>query len=149
MKTEFGAEMTNCIDCWDLYLSTKDYDSAKLCQAQWEVYQMAVKQTEKERAGENYIDNDFVIANEFGGCVENRTYRDIYEKVLKAAGVRYLHFHCLRHTFATRALEAGFDIKSLSDILGHADASTTLNRYGHALPDHKRTAMEKLNHFFE
>ena len=44
LKTEFGSEMTNCIDCWDLYLSTKDYDSSKLCQAQWEVYQMAVKQ---------------------------------------------------------------------------------------------------------
>lgn len=107
------------------------------------------QQIEKERAGENYIDNDFVVANEFGGCVENRTYRDIYEKVLKIADVRYLHFHCLRHTFATRALEAGFDIKALSDILGHADASTTLNKYGHALPDHKRAAMEKLNYLFE
>ena len=37
LKTEFGAEMKNCIDCWDLYLN-KDFDSAKLCQAQWEVY---------------------------------------------------------------------------------------------------------------
>ena len=43
LKTELGAEMKNCIDCWDLYLN-KDFESAKLCQAQWEVYQMAIKQ---------------------------------------------------------------------------------------------------------
>ena len=36
--------MINCVDCWDLYLSTKDYDRARLCQEQWDVYQMAVKQ---------------------------------------------------------------------------------------------------------
>lgn len=44
LKTELGTEMKNCIDCWDLYLN-KDFDSAKLCQAQWEVYQMAVLNT--------------------------------------------------------------------------------------------------------
>ncbi len=112
---------------------------------EWQIRQI----WEKKRAGELYIDNDFVLANEFGGYVENRTYRDTYVKILKEADVRYLHFHCLRHTFATRALEAGFDVKSLSDILGHADASTTLNRYGHALPDHKRAAMERLNFLYK
>lgn len=62
LKTEFGAEMTNCIDCWDLYLSTKDYDSAKLCQAQWEVYQMAVKQFYG-------IEYHFTRTNEYYGIV--------------------------------------------------------------------------------
>ena len=50
----------------------------------------------------------------------------------------------LRHTFATRALEEGMDIKVLSTILGHAQASTTLNLYAHALPDHKKDSMEKM-----
>ena len=54
-----------------------------------------------------------------------------------------INFHALRHTIATRALEAGMDIKVLSSILGHAQASTTLNLYAHALPDHKRQSMEK------
>ena len=44
LKTEFGAEMINCVDRWDSYLSAKDYDRAKLCQEQWDVYQMAIKQ---------------------------------------------------------------------------------------------------------
>ena len=44
LKTELGAEMANCIDCWDLYLSKKDYESALICQAQWTIYQMAIKQ---------------------------------------------------------------------------------------------------------
>lgn len=44
LKTEFGAELENCIKCWDLYLESKDYGSARLCQEQWNVYQMAVKQ---------------------------------------------------------------------------------------------------------
>ncbi|MBQ8001872.1 MAG: site-specific integrase [Clostridia bacterium] len=112
---------------------------------QWKIRQI----WEQKRAGELYNDDGYVLANEFGGYVENRTYRDTYTKILQEAEVRYLHFHCLRHTFATRALEAGFDIKALSDILGHADASTTLNRYGHALPDHKRAAMEKLNFLYK
>ena len=44
LKTEFGAELENCIKCWDLYLESKDDYSARLCQEQWYVYQMAVKQ---------------------------------------------------------------------------------------------------------
>ena len=45
-------------------------------------------------------------------------------------------------------LEAGMDIKVLSSILGHAQASTTLNLYAHALPDHKKTSMEKMKVFY-
>lgn len=43
IKTEFGTEMCNCIDCWDLYLERMEYRSADLCQAQWEVYKLALK----------------------------------------------------------------------------------------------------------
>lgn len=53
-------------------------------------------------------------------------------------------FHTLRHTFATRAIAAGMDILVLSKILGHAQPSTTLNKYGHVLPNHKRTSMDKI-----
>ncbi len=53
----------------------------------------------------------------------------------------------LSHTFVTRSLEAGMDILVLSRILGHAQASTTLNKYGHALPDHKKLSMDKLEEY--
>ena len=75
-------------------------------------------------------------------------YEDLFKRTLKAAGLKDINFHALRHTFATRALEAGMDIKVLSSILGHAQASTTLNLYAHALPDHKRVSMEKMSAFY-
>ena len=67
-----------------------------------------------------------------------------YHMVLKKARVRYLSFHSLRHTFATRALEQGVDIKTLSDILGHASVSTTLNIYTHSLTKHKKQQIRKI-----
>lgn len=53
-------------------------------------------------------------------------------------------FHTLRHTFATRCVEVDFEIKSLSEILGHANTSITLNRYVHCSMDLKRKNIEKL-----
>ena len=63
--------------------------------------------------------------------------------ILKKIRVRKLSFHCLRHTFATRALESKMDIKTLSEILGHSDVTTTLNIYTHSLMNHKKQAMRK------
>ena len=53
-------------------------------------------------------------------------------------------FHALRHTFATRCIEAGVDIKSLSEIMGHANTSITLNTYVHSSLDMKKQQIEKL-----
>jgi integrase len=58
-----------------------------------------------------------------------------------------LRFHDLRHTYATLAVQAGVDIKSLSSILGHADASMTLNIYASSDSDARRLAAEKLGAF--
>ena len=52
--------------------------------------------------------------------------------------------HILRHTFATRCVENGFDVKALSEILGHANVSTTLQRYVHPSMDSKREQIERL-----
>ena len=57
--------------------------------------------------------------------------------ILKELGIRDVKFHTTRHTFATRALEIGMDIKTLSEILGHASPTVTLNIYAHSLPEHK------------
>lgn len=83
-----------------------------------------------------------------GKVYDPRTYEDLFKRTLKAADLPGINFHALRHTFATRALEAGMDIKVLSSILGHAQASTTLNLYAHTLPDHKRDSMEKMRSFY-
>lgn len=60
-----------------------------------------------------------------------------------------LTFHSLRHTFATRCVEAGFEIKCLSEILGHANVNITLNRYVHSSIQMKRDNMKKLQNTYQ
>lgn len=52
-----------------------------------------------------------------------------FKAILKACHIRNVNFHLLRHTYATVCIEKGFDPKALSELLGHADAAITLNRY--------------------
>jgi len=56
-----------------------------------------------------------------------------------------VNYHVLRHSFATKCIEVGVDIKTLSEILGHASASVTMNIYVHSSMELKRAQMEKLN----
>lgn len=65
-------------------------------------------------------------------------------KYTRECGLLGVHCHTLRHTFATRAVEVGFEIKSLSEILGHANTSITLERYVHSSVELKRANMNKL-----
>ena len=102
---------------------------------------------EKVLAGTAYYDSKHIICNELGHYVEPRTIQDTFKRMAKAAGIENVSMHCLRHTFATRAVESGVDIKTLSVILGHADATITINRYAHALEEQKRLAMDKISLF--
>lgn len=74
-----------------------------------------------------------------------RSYQRTFELLLKKLKLPHKGFHSLRHTFATRALECGMDVKSLSEILGHKNATITLNRYAHSLWEHKAEMMNKLS----
>lgn len=76
--------------------------------------------------------------------MEPRTLQYRLAKYTRECGLDGVHFHTLRHTFATRCVEVGFEIKSLSEILGHANTSITLNRYVHSSMDLKRDNMRKL-----
>ena len=76
--------------------------------------------------------------------IEPRTLQYRFSKYLTDCGLSGIHFHTLRHTFATRAVEAGFEIKSLSEILGHSSTKITLDRYVHSSLELKRSNMDKL-----
>ena len=67
-----------------------------------------------------------------------------FKKLIEKSGIEKANFHSLRHTFATRALEAGVDFKTLSVLLGHSDITVTMNRYAHVLEDTKRNAMNSI-----
>lgn len=73
-----------------------------------------------------------------------RSYQRSFELVLKKLNISHKGFHSLRHTFATRALECGMDVKTLSEILGHKNSTVTLDRYVHSLMEHKKEMMDKL-----
>lgn len=95
-----------------------------------------------------YNQDSYVFCNYSGNPYDPRVYEDLFKRTLKAANLERINFHALRHTFATRALEAGMDIKVLSSILGHAQASTTLNLYAHALADHRKLSMDKMSEYY-
>lgn len=76
--------------------------------------------------------------------MEPRSCLNNYKQVLSKAGLEDFDFHTLRHTFATRCVESGFDVKSLSEILGHANVSTTMQCYVHPSMDLKKREMNKL-----
>ncbi len=73
-----------------------------------------------------------------------RSYQRSFELLLKKEKIHHRGFHSLRHTFATRAIECGMDVKTLSEILGHKNTSITLSRYAHSLLEHKVEMMNRL-----
>ena len=105
-------------------------------------YQTIQLSLKKQHSG--YNPDGYVFCQENGQPYEPRTYQDLFKRCVRQAGIPDANFHSLRHTFATRALEQGMDVVTLSRLLGHATPSITLDKYGHALDDHKRTSVEKL-----
>ena len=87
----------------------------------------------------------YVLAAVNEKYIEPRTMQKYFHYVQKQCGLVPVNFHALRHTFATRCIELGFDVKSLSEILGHATVNITLNRYVHPSMELKQQNMQKLS----
>lgn len=64
--------------------------------------------------------------------IEPRSIERKFEKILRACNIDNKKFHILRHTFATKCVRLGFNIKTLSEILGHSSVKITLERYVHS-----------------
>lgn len=86
----------------------------------------------------------YVLTGKAGKFIEPRTFQRRYLRILQQAGVEYVNFHALRHTFATNCVQLGFDAKALSEILGHSSVSVTLNTYVHPSAELLRSYMELL-----
>ncbi len=91
----------------------------------------------------------YILSTKNKGIISNRSYQKTFQSILKKCNISPKSFHCLRHTFATRALELGIDIKTLSEILGHKNSMVTLNRYAHSLIEHKSKMMNKIGKLLE
>lgn len=88
--------------------------------------------------------NAYFLSGECKSFVEPRTMQNHFKKYLFECGIADANFHSLRHTFATRCVEAGFDVKTLSEILGHSSVKITLDKYVHSSMELKRMNMAKL-----
>lgn len=76
--------------------------------------------------------------------LEPHTYRVYYRNFLKKNGIEYIPFHSLRHTFASNCISLGVDCKVVSELLGHASVTTTLDLYVHPQLEEKRQCIELL-----
>ena len=74
-----------------------------------------------------------------------RTIQRRFTRLAKKLGLSGAHFHTLRHTFATRLIELGVDVKTVSTLLGHSSARTTLDFYAHSLSEQQRAAVALLS----
>lgn len=72
---------------------------------------------------------------------EPRTLQYSFGRVLECCDIGYMNFHCLRHTFATKCIRFGGDIKTVSELLGHSNVNFTMNRYVHSDFEQKRKQM--------
>lgn len=91
---------------------------------------------------------DLVFPSEAGGYIDPGNYNRKFYKLVKKAGLPQANPHSLRHSFATRALEAGLDLKTTQELLGHNSIDVTANMYTHVLLKHKKKEVKKLKSVF-
>lgn len=87
--------------------------------------------------------SEYVLVGRNGKKLNYRAYQEAFSRLLCRLKIKHYGFHSLRHTFATRLLEHNVDIKTISELLGHSNATITLNRYVHSSMDNKRRAVNK------
>ncbi|MBQ9657823.1 MAG: site-specific integrase [Clostridia bacterium] len=91
-----------------------------------------------------YKPDDFVLSGRSDKFIEPRNFQYNFKITLKACNIKSYNFHILRHTFATDCIQVGMDVKSLSELLGHANVNITLNRYVHSSYKIKKKYLERL-----
>ncbi len=92
-------------------------------------------------------DSDFVFTSVTGTPIEPRDFQRDFKKILEQNSIRVINVHGLRHTFATRSLESGMNVKTLSAILGHSNVGFTLSTYAHVTESLKAEEISDLNSF--
>lgn len=91
-----------------------------------------------------YTKETFFLTGLENKHVEPRNYQNTFKAILKKCKIKKYKFHILRHTMATNCIEIGMDIKTLSEILGHANVEITLNKYVHSSRKLMKKYLEKL-----
>ena len=88
--------------------------------------------------------HDLVFCTKEGHCLDTKVLEEDFHDILSHLGLRRVNLHATRHTFATEALQKTTDIITVSEILGHAKPSTTMDMYGHTFDERKRALMAQM-----
>lgn len=104
---------------------------------------------DKQQSYGVYEDNGIIFATELGLMIDPGNFNRKFYKLIDKAELPHANPHCLRHTFATRGLESGIDLKTMQELLGHSSISVTGDTYTHVLIDKKRNEMDKFNKLIE
>lgn len=100
-------------------------------------------------AGSKYNrEEGLIFCTPLGGKLDTRYLYRVHCKALEDADLEHTAFHDLRHSCATLLLQAGENIKTIQNLLGHSDIETTLNCYSHVLEEMKLSAADKLDSIF-
>lgn len=104
----------------------------------------AQQEINKATAGAACEDNDLVFCTKLGRPQDPTNMRRTFYRICDKAGISGLHPHCLRHTFATRGVDAKVDVRVMQSFLGHANIQETVNTYTHIQADTARSQMDLL-----
>ena len=105
------------------------------------------EQEELAELGEGFKDDDFIFKTKYNHPITSEYLRKTCQGICKSNNFRKVGIHELRHTFATRSIEAGIDLRVLQEILGHASYSTTADIYVHILGQVKLSQMNRLEDY--
>jgi integrase len=101
---------------------------------------------ERLKAGESYQDHDLIFATSKGTTLNDRNVTErVFHPALKAAGLRRIRFHDLRHTCASLLINQGESPKYVQKQMRHASIQMTFDRYGHLFPEANREAVRRLD----
>lgn len=103
---------------------------------------------ERLRLGPAYENNDLLFPSITGTYIDDKNLRRSWKRALSSSGVEYKKFHALRHTYATRMIENGVELLTVSRLLGHSSIKTT-EVYAHTLEDTKIEAVKTLDSMFQ
>lgn len=106
----------------------------------------SIQESNREKfIGDTFNPFGFVICTERGRSMEPKTFEEGFKEIVHEAKIKDINVHATRHSFATEALQKSTDLITISEILGHAKPSTTLDMYGHTFDSRKKTLMSMFN----
>lgn len=142
-KTRLGIQYSTKTDSSCRIISMSEPLAEKLTQYK------EIQKAERQLLDSKYNNLNMVFARWDGNYMDPATFRDKYRDILKMAGLKRFTVHALRHTFATRALEADIPIKVVSKLLGHTSIEITMDTYSHVLPELQSEAVNRIAEYYE